>query len=228
MPLDPLEETRSLSNSYYYWCDMLDVTWGVGIESDQLCLGNRELPGVGCRVMSGSRLWESLVTEVGKHFLTYTVRALLAECLVSLRCPKLNKIIIVFRKFISCLRFSLSESKNGSGQCLEREKSQVGSGRGMAAVGDREGHSAFQTFPNPLDVLQSQRLCVEFECCLLRGSVSFSSLWDQNSHTLSKIAGPNGYWVNTQTLVTHLVLALCDSLGQNNKWKAFCSSPTKW
>lgn len=123
MPLDPLEETGSLSNSYYYWCDMLVVTWGVGIESDQLCWGNRELPGIGYRVVSGSRLWESLVTEVGKHFLTYTVRALLAECLVSLSCPKLNKIIIVFRKSISCLRFSLSESKDSSGQCLEREKS---------------------------------------------------------------------------------------------------------
>lgn len=72
----------------------------------------------------------------------------------------------------------------------------------------------------PLDVLQNQRLCVDLECCLLRGSVSFPSFWVHNSHILNKTAGPNGYWVNTQTLVIHLVLALCDSLEQNNKWKA--------
>lgn len=94
---------------------------------------------------------------------------LIAECLVLLGCPKLNKIIIVFRKSTSCLRFSLSESTDTSGQIfpwkgkitfpvMRSTSFSVGLGRGMASVGDREGHSVFQTLPNPLDGLQNQRL----------------------------------------------------------------------
>lgn len=214
---------------------MLDVAWGIGIESDQLCFGSRELSGVGCRVVFGSRPWESLVIEVGKHFLTYAVRALLAECLVLLGYPKWNhhyiqKVFIL----LEIQPFWIKEqiwTVPGKGKVtfpvMRSTSFSVGSERGMAAAGAREGCSAFQTLPNPQDGLQNQRLCVDFECCLLEAVRLFPSFWVHNSHTLSKIAGPNGYWEHTDLGYTPGP-GFCDSLEQNNEWRVLFSSPTKW
>lgn len=193
--------------------------------------------GVGCRVVSGSRLCESLVTEVGKHFLTYTVRALLAECLVSLRCPKLNKIISVFRKSISCLRFGLSESKKDLDSAWKGKSHFPSDEIHKFLCWFREGNGScgrpWKLFcPSNTSQPTGYSSKPETVCWVwmlpLRGSVSFPSLWVQNSHTLSMIAGKNGYLVITQTLVTHLVLVLCDIALSKIINGKLCSSPTKW